>query len=47
MLNSITIADGLPDAKGKCEAQRNTVAQRSPKLPELELRKQANDESPQ
>jgi hypothetical protein len=27
MLNSITIADGLPDAKGKCEAQRNTESQ--------------------
>jgi hypothetical protein len=27
MPNSITTYDGLPDAKGKCEAQRNTESQ--------------------
>lgn len=29
MPNSITGAEGLPDAKGKCDAQRNTAAQSS------------------
>jgi hypothetical protein len=45
MLNSIAKAEGLPDAKGKCEAQRNTVAKRSPKAAGTKLNKVLNDES--
>jgi hypothetical protein len=46
MPNSVTKADGLPDAKGKCEAQRNTGAKRSPKQPEQKPSKETNNDSP-
>ncbi len=46
MPSSITTTQGLPDAKGKCEAQRNAEAKRSLKQPEEKLNKVMNDESP-